>query len=91
MVSVSSAISTIGQHLFRPAKENVKIQCLEGRVLADAIVTDRDLPPFDRVAMDGIGIQFNAYQEGWRDFKVEGIQPAGQPRITLETIRIALR
>src|SRR6185436_20099714 len=33
--------------------------------------------------MDGIAIAFKAYEGGWRDFKVEGLQPAGQPRLTL--------
>lgn len=55
-----------------------------GRILAEPIKADRDLPPFDRVAMDGIAIPFEAFQDGWRDFRVEGILAAGQPRVTLK-------
>ncbi|CAN5467004.1 molybdopterin molybdotransferase MoeA [soil metagenome] len=84
MVSVSEATSFIQQQLFKPEKERIQIGQLEGRILAENVKADRDFPPFDRVAMDGIAIQFNSFEEGWREFKVEGLQPAGQPRLTLK-------
>jgi molybdopterin molybdotransferase len=84
MVSVAEASSIIQQHLFRPEKERVDLENADGRILAEVIKADRDLPPFDRVAMDGIAIRFDSFQEGWRDFKVEGIQRAGQPRVTMK-------
>ncbi len=84
MVSVSEATSIIQQHLFRPEKERIKIETTEGRILAETIKADRDLPPFDRVAMDGIAILFKSFEEGWRAFKIEGMQQAGQPRTTLK-------
>jgi len=55
-----------------------------GRILKETIVADRDFPPFNRVSMDGIAIDFNAFQKGQRAFKVEAIQPAGSPQITLQ-------
>ena len=84
MVSVSEATALIQQQIYRPQAELVKIEYAEGRILAEAIKADRDFPPFDRVAMDGIAIQFKAFGEGWRGFRVEGMQPAGQPRLTLK-------
>ena len=84
MVSVTEATALIQQHLYRPAKERIKIDRVEGRVLAEAIKADRDFPPFDRVAMDGVAIQFRSFQEGWRAFKTEAMQAAGQPRVTLK-------
>jgi molybdopterin molybdotransferase len=84
MISVSEATSIIQQHLFRPEKERVDLENANGRILAEVIRADRDLPPFDRVAMDGIAIRFDSFREGWRDFKIEGVQPAGHPRITLK-------
>lgn len=84
MVSVSEATSIIQQHLFKPEKERVDLENADGRILAEVVKADRDLPPFDRVAMDGIAIRFDSFQEGWRDFKVEGVQPAGKPRLTLK-------
>lgn len=55
-----------------------------GRILKETIVADRDFPPFNRVSMDGIAIDFNLFQKGQREFKVEGIQPAGSPQISLQ-------
>ena len=55
-----------------------------GRILKETIVADRDFPPFNRVSMDGIAIDFNAFQKDQRAFKVEAIQPAGSPQITLQ-------
>jgi molybdopterin molybdotransferase len=55
-----------------------------GRILKEDIVADRDFPPFNRVSMDGIAIDFNVFQNGQRAFKIEGIQPAGSPQITLQ-------
>ena len=69
MVSVAEASSIIQQHLFRPEKERVDLENADGRILAEVIKADRDLPPFDRVAMDGVAIRFESFQEGWRDFK----------------------
>lgn len=55
-----------------------------GRVLAEKIVADRDFPPFDRVSMDGIAINSEAFNKGQRTFLIEGIQPAGSPQISLQ-------
>jgi molybdopterin molybdotransferase len=84
LITVAEASSITQQFLFRPSRERVKIEQSEGRVLAEAIKADRDFPPFDRVAMDGIAIPFRSFEEGWRDFRVEGMQTAGQPRISLK-------
>lgn len=51
-----------------------------GSVLREPITSDRDLPPFDRVMMDGIAIRFDQWEQGSRSFSVEGLQKAGAPR-----------
>ncbi|WP_299106142.1 molybdopterin molybdotransferase MoeA [uncultured Tenacibaculum sp.] len=55
-----------------------------GRILKEDIIADRDFPPFNRVAMDGIAINYRFFQYGVRDFKIEGIQPAGSPQETMD-------
>jgi molybdopterin molybdotransferase len=50
-----------------------------GRVLAETILADRDFPPFNRASMDGIAISFESFQNGKREFVIEGIQAAGEP------------
>lgn len=47
-------------------------------------MADRDFPPFNRVSMDGIAIQFKQFEIGQRTFKVEGIQPAGSLQSSLQ-------
>jgi molybdopterin molybdotransferase len=48
-----------------------------GRVLRAAIRADRDLPPFDRVTMDGYAMRAASLGLGVKNYRVEGIQPAG--------------
>ena len=55
-----------------------------GRVLKENIVADRDFPPFNRVSMDGIAIQFSEFENGKRTFNVEGIQPAGSKQLSMQ-------
>ena len=57
--------------------ERVSFFSSNGRVLAENITADRDMPPFDRVAMDGIAIRFAAIEKGSRRFHIVGIQAAG--------------
>ncbi|MBC7474678.1 MAG: molybdopterin molybdotransferase MoeA, partial [Candidatus Sericytochromatia bacterium] len=47
-------------------------------VLQENILADRDYPPFDRVAMDGIAIKFLTWEQGERKFIIEGLQKVGQ-------------
>jgi molybdopterin molybdotransferase len=54
------------------------------RVLKENIVADRDFPPFNRVSMDGIAINYSEFEKGRMQYKVEGIQPAGAPQISIK-------
>ena len=54
-----------------------------GRVLKEDIVADRDFPPFDRVSMDGIAINFEVFDNGQNEFSIENIQAAGAEQLTL--------
>ncbi|MDB5030701.1 molybdopterin molybdotransferase MoeA [Mucilaginibacter sp.] len=48
-----------------------------GRVLAENIKTDRDLPPFNRVSMDGIAVSYKAIENGINMFQIKATQAAG--------------
>jgi molybdopterin molybdotransferase len=48
------------------------------------IRADRDYPPFDRVMMDGIAIQFSALEKNQKCFKVQGISRAGIAPLSLK-------
>jgi molybdopterin molybdotransferase len=84
MVSVSEATEIILKNIVKPSVESVSLYQAAGRVLAEKIVADRDFPPFNRVAMDGIAIVFNTFLKGQRQFSVQDIQAAGEPAKTLK-------
>ena len=83
MLSVTDAFAITQQHLLTLPAEIVLLTDATGRVLREVVRADRDFPPFDRVAMDGIGIRFSGYEAGQRTFLLTGQQLAGQPQLTL--------
>jgi len=49
-------LSLLLQNLPKPTAERVPLEASAGRVLATAVKADLDLPPFDRVVMDGYAV-----------------------------------
>lgn len=84
MISVQEALQIILENTQDFGVEEVPFIESVGRVLKEDIVADRDFPPFNRVAMDGIAINHRFFEHGVRDFKIEGIQPAGSPQETMD-------
>ncbi len=58
-------------------REDCSIAEAHGRVLRADVRADRDLPPFDRVTMDGYAIRSSALDAGVRRFRVKALQAAG--------------
>src|ERR1700741_5278129 len=87
MISVQEAERIINEKHFECGKVVVPLHDAVGRVLAEDVVADRDLPPFNRATMDGIAIFFQAYANGVRQFAVKGVQAAGTPPLTIESIQ----
>jgi len=58
-------------------KEDCAISEAHGRVLRSDLRADRDLPPFDRVTMDGFALRASAVAGGISRFRVEATQAAG--------------
>ena len=83
MISVFEATELVLGTVRPYGEECVAIEDAVGRVLAEAIVASRDMPPFDRVAMDGIAIDYAAYAAGQRQFEIEKRIAAGDPIGTL--------
>ena len=44
---------------------------------------ERDQPPFDRVAMDGMAVDSEALRRGVKRFRIQGMQAAGAPQLKL--------
>lgn len=79
MISVAEAEQIIREHRRDFGVEHLPFTAAAGRVLAEPVVADRDLPPYDRVAMDGIAIRYADYLAGCRQFGIAAVQAAGQP------------
>ncbi len=54
-----------------------------GRVLAENIKADRDLPPFNRVTMDGIAISYQSFKAGITTFRIKATQAAGDAPVDI--------
>ncbi len=77
MITVEEAEKIISDRKRDYGVEHVPFEQAAGRVLALDILADRDLPPCNRVTMDGIAVQYAAFETGIRSFRVKGIQAAG--------------
>jgi len=84
MISVEKATQIILDNLQSLRTESVPLTAANGRILQENLTTDRDLPPFDRVTMDGIAIDYKHFEQGQRSFKIESIGAAGSPQTTLK-------
>ena len=70
--------------------ETVPLLAATGRVLRQAVVADRDFPPYDRVTMDGIALRYAALAAGQTEFALERTQLAGAPPTPLASPQAAI-
>ena len=83
MISVLDAETKIAESSISMDTESVDLKDAEGRVLAVDINADRDLPPYDRVTMDGIAIRYENWEKGQLAYRIEGIARAGEKELKL--------
>ena len=83
MITVEEAEHIILENTITVITEKVLIDAALGRVLAEDLCADRDFPPFNRVTMDGIAIQFAQLEAGQNTFEIEATAAAGNPQKTL--------
>jgi molybdopterin molybdotransferase len=83
MVSVEEAERIILECSKAYGAETLVLDDCLSRVLAEDIIADRDLPPFDRVTMDGIAIRYESLERGIRQFRIKATQAAGEAPIDI--------
>ncbi len=83
MISVQDVDAILASNLFSPKTEKVKLENSLGRITALNLVADRDFPPYNRVAMDGICVRLTDLLSGMRRFTVSDVQAAGEAQKTL--------
>lgn len=84
MISVLEADKIILDHKINIEDKTVPLDQAVGEILRENLEADRDFPPYDRVTMDGIAINYQAFASGVRTFPIESVGPAGAPRITMQ-------
>ena len=91
MIEPSAAEKLIGGHVTCMPIESLPVGQCAGAVLRENVYAERDQPPFDRVAMDGVALASAAALQGRRRYRVQAIQAAGDPPSTLSRRIIASR
>ena len=77
MLTPAEAEQLILEAIPRMDAEDCPIAGAHGRVLRADIRADRDLPPFDRVTLDGYALRSASLAAGVRTFQVGAVQAAG--------------
>jgi molybdopterin molybdotransferase len=83
MIEPQAAETLISEHLACLPIESLPVGQCAGAVLRENVYAERDQPPFDRVAMDGVALVSAAAAAGRRRFQLQATQGAGEPPVTL--------
>jgi molybdopterin molybdotransferase len=85
MLDPAQAETLIGEQLACLPIESLPLVQCAGAVLRENIYAERDQPPFDRVAMDGIALRSAAVRGGARRLRIQAVQAAGDVPLTLDS------
>jgi molybdopterin molybdotransferase len=78
MIPVAEAIRIVREHTSTLPSERISLENARGRFLAQDIVADSDLPPFDRSQMDGYALRASDVQTVPAKLRVVGESAAGR-------------
>lgn len=78
LITVAEADQLLSAHAQAYPPVQVPLAGAGGRVLRESVVADRDQPPFDRVAMDGVALAWEAVEAGARRLRIASTQRAGE-------------
>lgn len=78
MIPISKAINIVKRQTRSLGKEIIKLDRCVGRILAQDILADSDLPPFDRSQMDGFALKAKDSEATPAELKIVGESAAGR-------------
>ncbi len=84
MITVQQAEQLILENTRDYGAETILFDQTLGRVLAENIKADRDIPAFNRVTMDGIAVSYEAIEKGITTFNIKATQAAGDQPINID-------
>lgn len=76
LISPAQAEHAVMANLVPLPSEDCPLSQATGRVLRRPLLADRDLPPFDRVTLDGYALRSAEVAQGRRQFRIEGTPQA---------------
>lgn len=82
MLTPAEAEERIARHLSCLPIESLPVGQCAGAILRENVYAERDLPPFDRVSMDGIALDSHATA---RHLRIQATQAAGEAPLALES------
>ena len=85
MITVEEAQASILENMAPMPREMAPIESCLNRVLAEPLLADRDLPPFNRSTFDGFAIASRESANGWRAFSIEATAFAGDAELELQS------
>ncbi len=77
MISIAQALKIISHETAPLGSERIDLADAVGRVLAESIIADSDMPPFDRSQMDGYAVQAANTKSVPVELKIVGESAAG--------------
>src|SRR2546430_885535 len=77
MTPIAEAIETVLRHTKKLGVESVALSNSVGRILAEDIIADTDLPPFDRAQMDGYAVRADDVANMPARLRIAGESAAG--------------
>jgi molybdopterin molybdotransferase len=84
MTTVEQAEELIQATVQDYGTESIPFESALGRALAEDITADRHLPPFNRVTMDGIAVNYESIAKGILSFKIKATQAAGDTPVDID-------
>jgi len=84
MIPFSEALQIVLSEAKDFGAKSIDLSNALGHILREELISDRPLPPYHRVTMDGIAFQFSTIEKGINSFAVEGTAAAGSPQMTLK-------
>ncbi len=85
-ITYDEALNIIAQYCKDFPITTVDINDARGCFLAEDLIADRDFPPYNRVAMDGIAINYSSFARGIRSFPIQETVGAGTAQVTLNDV-----
>ncbi|PWK78169.1 molybdopterin molybdotransferase [Mucilaginibacter oryzae] len=83
MITVAEAEKLVLAQVREYGTQTLPFEQALGYVLAEDLKADRDLPPFNRVTMDGIALKYASVKKGIKIFRIKATQAAGEKPVEL--------